>query len=96
MTWDAAGWFIIAQIPLLIVIVWLLNQLTKTNTHLKDYADRYGQLAGHDVVASREYVRAASERAAAAEPRVDDIRTRRANRHPLAATVEEEEGTFGP
>ena len=93
MTAYTAGWFIIAQIPLLIVIIWLLNQLNKQTEHLRVYADLYGKLAGHDVVAAREYVRAMSDRAADAEIRAENMKRR--NPHPMAATVEEEEGMYG-
>ena len=96
MNWWTPLAYLLAQVPLLIVILWLLNQLSKSNQHIKEYADRYSELAGHDVVSSRNYVRAMSERAADAESRADVLgKNRRSEIDSLMrSTVEEEEGSL--
>ena len=70
-------YYLAAQIPLLIVIIWLLGQLTKQAGHLREYADKYGELAGHDIIQARNYVRAMSKQTADAEQRAHAIRRHR-------------------
>jgi len=88
--WETSA-FVVAQIPLLLVILWLLNQLTKAQAATKEYAELLGQIAGHDIIQAKEYVRAMSERAADAEVRADNIAGRRTHH----STMEMEEGV-GP
>lgn len=91
------AWMLAAQIPMLVVILWLLKQLTKTERHLKEYADKYGELAGHDIIQARNYVRAMSKQTADAEERAHSMRRRRGPIEEITnkASIEDEVGSMG-